>query len=267
MNARLASSLTTLLLVSAAPAATLTGYWEFGNPANLGEATVGSDLTLGGTHTHHPSLSDGTTTLAGAITTEGNSTGSFLTANPNIPANGGGAFVNQYSIVVDLFSPAGSQDSWRAIYQTNAAPDGNDADYWISPDNNLGVGDIGYSTGTIEQSMWNRLVVTVDLALDGPDVNSYLNGSLFYAHPNGSGVDGRFSLYPIDDTNVMHFFGDNTAGENPPMNIGAIAIYDGVLSAAEVAGLGGPGGAVPEPSSALLLSLAAACGLRRRRRN
>ena len=85
----------------------MAGLWEFNNPANLGEATVGNDLTVGGTfHTHSASLADdNANSQDGVVTTEGTTT-SFFSAAHDIPANGGGSEVNQYSVVMDLFSPS-----------------------------------------------------------------------------------------------------------------------------------------------------------------
>ncbi|MEE2623419.1 MAG: autotransporter-associated beta strand repeat-containing protein, partial [Verrucomicrobiota bacterium] len=242
----------TVTSVTSEPPATrsLVGLWEFNNAANLGEATIGNDLVVGGTlHTHHPALADDLgNSQTGAITTEGG-LGSFFTANHDIPANGGGAEVNQYSFVIDLFSPPASRDIWRAVYAVTPGPNDDDAEYWIAPGNTIGVGDIGYSAGPIDQTAWTRLVVTVDLAQAGTDFVTYLNGALHNAHTVDQAVDGRHGLLPAGGLNVVHFLGDNTAEENPPMNVSTIALYQGVLSPIDVAALGGAGGsfALPEP--------------------
>jgi autotransporter-associated beta strand protein len=228
----------------------LVGLWEFNNAANLGEATIGNDLVVGGTlHTHHPALADDLgNSQTGAITTEGG-LGSFFTANHDIPANGGGAEVNQYSFVIDLFSPPASRDIWRAVYSVTPGPNDDDAEYWIAPGNTIGVGDIGYSAGPIDQTAWTRLVVTVDLAQAGTDFVTYLNGALHNAHTVDQAVDGRHGLLPAGGLNVVHFLGDNTAEENPPMNVSTIALYQGVLSPIDVAALGGAGDSfvLPDP--------------------
>lgn len=244
MNLRAAFPL--LLLTLPAAAANLTGLWEFNNPANIGEATSGNDLIVGGVHTHHASLADdGGNSLTGAITTMGNDVGSFLTANHDIAPNGGGTFVNEYSVVIDLFTPATNRGGWRAIFQTTSSPSGNDADYWIrTGDNHLGVGAIGYSDLPMDETSWTRLVITVDLRTS---VTTYLDGTLHFTHNASDGTDGRHSLFPTGDQNIIHFFADDTAAENPPMNVGAIAIFDGALTDAEVATLGGPGDPIENP--------------------
>ena len=252
--------------------ATLKGLWEFNDNTNLAKATVGTDLILGGTHTYSTSLADdASTSLSGVITTAGG-TGSYLKALHGIAANGGGSLVNQYAILVDLFSPVGSRGNYRAIFQTAATPTTNDADYFIrNTDDKLGTTAWGYSASAIDETKWTRLVITVDLTQAGgassPKYRTYLNGSLFHAHTGTTegAVDGRFSLYPVGNpSHGIHFFADNTAAENPPMNIGAIAIYDGVLTSTEVAALGFAGSPIPEPSSALLGSLGLLVLLRRR---
>jgi hypothetical protein len=263
---------TAAILAGNLQGATLAGLWEFDDDSALGKASVGNDLVLGGTHTYHASLADDSATaLNGAITTVGG-TASYLKALHGISANGGGTLVNQYSIVVDLFSPVGSRGNYRAIFQTAATPTTNDADYFINPTGDtLGTTAWGYSGSAIDETKWNRLVITVDLTQAGgasaPKYRTYLDGSLFHAHTltTSGTVDGRFALYPVGDANHgIHFFADNTASENPPMNIGAIAIYDGVLTSTEAAALGLAGSPIPEPSSALLGGLGLLVLLRRR---
>lgn len=243
----------------AATAATLTGQWDFSNPANLGEATVGNDLIMEGTApTHSAALADDSLASLNGVITTVNGGANRIRADHGIAPNGG-SFVNQYSIVTDIFSPAGSRGSWRTIYQTNTS-NGNDGDFFIRPDNDgLGVGDLGYSGSPIDESAWTRLVLTVDLTQAGGDVNSYLDGALHFAHPGDPAIDGRFSLDPF-----FYLFTDND-GDAAPLNVGMVAVYSGVLTPGQVASLGAAGSPVPEPSSALLLVLASAIGLRRRR--
>jgi hypothetical protein len=215
----------------------IAGLWEFDNPANLAQATIGNDLVVGGNHIHHASLADdGGNSLSGVITTQGG-LASFFTATHDIPANGAGALVNQYSVMVDIFTPLGSRGLWRTVYQTSLGPNDNDGDYWIRPDNDhLGVGAIGYSDAPIDETAWTRLVITVDL---NSAVTTYLDGAHFFTHSASDGVDGRHALFPLGNNNVVHFFADDTDTENPPMNVGTIALFQGVLTPEEVAAFGG----------------------------
>jgi hypothetical protein len=230
--------LAALLLVATSSAqAQLTGLWEFDNAGNLGLATVGNDLVFSGdAPTHSASLADDfANSLSGVITTAAATNANRIQATHGISPNGGGSFVNRYTIVTDIFSPVGSRDSWRTIYQTSTS-NSNDGEYFIRPENNLmGVGDLGYSSSEIDETAWTRLVLSVDLTKEGGDVVAYTNGSLFYTHPGNPGVDGRFSLDP-----TMFFFTDND-GDNAPLNVGVLAIYGSALSAFDVQQLGGPG--------------------------
>jgi uncharacterized protein (TIGR03382 family) len=254
----LVTSLTLLAAPAVTTAATLKGLWGFDDGGDIGAATVGDPLSIAGTA---PAWSatlpdDGANPLGGVITTTAGA-GNHLISAHGIGANGGGAFVNQYSFLVDLFSPAESRGSWRTLYQTNTG-NANDGDYFIrNSDDQLGVADLTYSPTPINEAAWSRLVVTFDL---GVEVKTYLDGALVHTHSAGA-LDGRFSLDP-----TVIFFGDND-GDNAPLHVGALALWDGALTGAEVAGLGRAGDAIPEPSAALfaLLGLGIAALSRRRR--
>lgn len=249
--------LLSLLACAPCPAANLAGLWLFDDSSNPAKATVGTDLTFAGAApgTWSAALADDTSTsLTGVITTPAAGPANRFIATHGIAPNGGGSFVNEYTIVMDLFTPAGSRSAWRTLFQTNQA-NSNDGDYFIAPDNLLGVGAISYSATALDPARWTRLVLTFDL---GTGILTYTNGSLFHTHGAGA-VDDRFSLDP-----TVLFFADND-GDNAPLNVGALAIYDGVLTGPEVAALGAAGAAIPEPS-ALLLGLAATGTLLGRRR-
>ncbi|RYD31659.1 MAG: hypothetical protein EOP85_22515, partial [Verrucomicrobiaceae bacterium] len=70
------ASLLPFALLSLAPfshAATLAGLWEFNNPSNIGQATVGNDLVVVGTAPAHSATTadSASTSLGGVITTVG----------------------------------------------------------------------------------------------------------------------------------------------------------------------------------------------------
>ena len=256
-----------LVLLSAPvalPAAVLTGLWEFDDQTNPGAATVGVPLSFAGAApgTWSATLSDDQAdSLAGVLTTPPAAAATRFIATHGIAPNGGGAYVNEYSVLVDLFSPAGSRAAWRTIFQTNEN-NTNDADYFINPTGNAGVGALTYSPAALDASSWTRLVVTFDLESAGPSVvRTYLNGLPFHTHALSGGLDGRFALDP-----TLLFFTDED-GDNAPLHIGAVATFSGALSEGEVAALGTAGAAVvPEPQTAGLLA-AALAGLAGRRRS
>ena len=95
------------------PISTPTGLWEFNNSASIGQATLGSNLTIAGTTpTYSASVSDGTKTLTGVITTVVGPANRLVMQNP-VGANGGGTFTNEYTLLFDILSPAASRSSWR----------------------------------------------------------------------------------------------------------------------------------------------------------
>ncbi|MCW5550529.1 MAG: metallophosphoesterase [Verrucomicrobiae bacterium] len=222
-----------------ASGAELRGLWEFQDSSNLGKATVGHDLIFSGTPpSWAATLSDDASgSLSGVITTVRGAVNRIL-APHGIPANGGGTLVNQASWVMDVFSPAGSRSQWRTLFQTDLS-NVSDGDYFIrNTDDALGVGAIGYSSAPINETVWTRLVITMDLTLAGNDFKTYLNGSLFHTHAPNQSVDGRFALQP--GTNGVLMFTDED-GEDYPLHVAGLAIYEGALTPQEVALLGGPG--------------------------
>jgi hypothetical protein len=263
MNKLLLFGLLITLPAMTASSASLTGLWLFDNGGNPGQATVGTDLSLMGAApgTWSATLADDQNDiLGGVVTTPAAVSGNRFVATHGIAPNGGGTFVNEYSIVVDMFSPVASRAAWRTILQTNTG-NANDGDYFIrDTDDALGVGALTYSGQPVNETSWTRLVVTFDLEAGPSSVLTYIDGGLWHTHTLASGgLDGRFSLDP-----TVLFFSDEN-GDNAPLNIGAVAIFDGVLSPGEVSALGAAGAPIPEPGTALF-GVAALLGMPRRRR-
>lgn len=262
----------------------LTGLWRFQNSANYGAATFGNDITFNtpygglllgpwtdiGTESLHTLYSDG------SVFQE--QTYNWMIVNPGFTANGGGSYVNQYTIAIDYVQ---TQAGWNSLYQTaydGNAP-GNDGDLFIAPgsntdsrtDSTIGIGDVGYSTMTFDASKWHRIVWSVDNGDDsgvGGFFRVYIDGTL-YLDGAGQGRDGRFSLY----TDRFNLFADND-GEDMWGLVGTAATWDHALTSAEIAGMGGwIGGSdtptplvIPEPTTLSLLALGGLVLVRRIRR-
>lgn len=222
------------------------GLWEFENPAALNTATIGSNLALTGTDA--ASAGSGTMFDTGATQL---GVGSFYTVTHGLAANGGGSYVNEYTLLWDINYPQATAGNWKTLYQTSVL-NANDGDLFIRPSDPqgaIGVGDTGYSTNTTSADSWYRVVLSVD---NGSHFKVYVDGNEWL---NGAGqpVDGRFSLDP-----VFHILADND-GDDALMNVSNFAIWDSALDANAVAALGGAGRAlgIPEPTSIALLLLSA----------
>ncbi len=197
----------------------LAGRWTFDNPGNLLQATTGNNLVLTGSHTTVPGPASGD----GAVAIDA---GSYYTCTHGIPANGGGSYVNEYSMMFDVMID--NPKEYHCLFQTNQS-NSNDGDVFFNPNSQIGISGTGYTGFSIKANNWYRVVVTVDL---GSSLRYYIDGKLVL---NGVSqpVDGTYSLDPT----VLFFADDNS--EDNMIYVAQVAIFNTSLSAAEVLGLGG----------------------------
>jgi hypothetical protein len=149
----------------------------------------------------------------------------------------GGQYVNQYSMVWDVYVP--NDIYWLPFFNTN--PDaGNDADFYISDVGALGIGDLGYSLdGVIQPNTWYRVAFTADLVKG--EVTYYLNGTSVYQRTGDPLTDGRFSLYSsIDPGPDVLLFSEPSGVSTHEVYVNSFLFTDQILSADQVAALGGP---------------------------
>ncbi|MCK4294077.1 MAG: hypothetical protein KAY65_12835, partial [Planctomycetes bacterium] len=90
----------------------LKGLWEFDDAGNLTKATSGNDLILNGSG---QSAVPGISGSDGAVGVE---VGTYYQCDHGIPANGGGSYVNEFTLLFDVMYPQESAGKWRAFYQT-----------------------------------------------------------------------------------------------------------------------------------------------------
>jgi hypothetical protein len=250
--------------VSPLPAG-LVGLWEFEDGAAPGTATVGNDLIVNDVNGTIVPV-EGLTGSDGAVEI---GVGDSFSLNHDIAPNGGSSgYVNQFTVVYDLFLPTSTDATWRSLLQTTTAPDGNDGDYFVSTSNMLGVSSINYTEQTLAADAWYRIVFSADIGanIDGGDppssflttVTDTLGSSWTFRHASQD-LDGRHSLYSTANDNIVHFFADND-GEDNLVTVTNLALFDVPLTQAESVALGPPGAMIPEPSSFFLL-LSAILGL------
>ncbi len=200
-----------------------SGWWKFDIPSNLQKAEngYGLDLTLTGTQTaaSGPEAGNGATLIG---------TGSYYKMNHQIPASGGGTFVNEFSLQYDFKVPV--IGVWHSFFQTSVT-NANDGDFFINPTGNIGVAAVGYSTYSIVPNEWYRIIISVK---NGSYFNCYLDGKLIIAG-NVQSMDGRFSL-----ENLLLIFADDN-GEDANIYCSELGIWNQALTAAQAADLGGFG--------------------------
>jgi hypothetical protein len=164
--------------------------------------------------------------------------GYWLTFNDSGP-NGGGAYINRYTAIMDLLVPGGL--NWTALFNANPSnPAGNDADFYISPDGGIGIGTYS-AAGTIAVNTWYRVAFVADLAAN--QLTFYVNGTQVRQNNLSGLLDGRWSLYSNADNGpdlVLFNEGDTSGQYTHELYVNSVAFTDRVMTSMEIAALGGP---------------------------
>jgi len=233
----------------------LTGQWDF-NDASL-KATLGNDLEYYREDVQTSTQFGSTASLG--IPNIGDKEAQVMVVPELVPmfgyimrhgalANGGGEYVNQYTLIMDVLYPASADGRWRVFLQT-AADNGNDGDFFINPAGGIGIS--GNYQGTILPDTWYRIALAVDLSGPGPApiVAKFINGVKVGEQVLDAGTDGRWSLYPATDPSTPYalLFADND-GDNAMTYVNSVQFWSGRLSDAAIAALGAPtAGGLPLP--------------------
>ncbi|MBN1421575.1 MAG: metallophosphoesterase [Planctomycetes bacterium] len=209
-------------LFGADPPPEAVGLWEFDDAQDLARATAGQDLIPAGAPAPIEGVIDGDGAARIGI-------GSYYRCAHGIAPNGFGSRVNRYAFIIDFRVPV--IGPWYTFFQIDPA-NRNDGETFVRTDGAIGVGDVGYSTVHIAAGIWYRLGIAVDLSsglysiyLDGERIVDGLPQSL----------DGRFSL----DSTVLLFADEN--GEDGPIDVSLVAVFDRPLTEDEMRTLGGAG--------------------------
>ena len=162
-----------------------------------------------------------------------------------LPANGGGSYVNQYTLIMDVMFPS-RPTGWAVLWQTNPN-NSNDGDWFINPSGGLGISSI-YG-GSVADGSWNRVALVVDDVAG--TFTSFLNGTQVQ-QISGLTLDDRWSL----DTTALLFADEN--GENAAGYVNSVQLRGRAMGAVEIAALGSAqASGIPlpqEPSGLQLIS-------------
>ncbi len=224
------------LLGAAGSQAAITGQWDF-NSGNL-SATIGSELVYRGDTASFTTFE--TATIGGA-------TANVMHFPKTTPAqgyemthgaapNGGGSYVNQYSLIMDLMFPASSSGKWRALLQTSTA-NANDGELFVNTGNGIGIS--GSYHGAIVADTWHRVAFVLDLTLPSARLRKSIDGTLVGTQ-DISGVDDRWALDPL----ALLFADEDNETQSGFVN--CIQFHDLALPDSYLAALGGPSaGGIP----------------------
>ncbi len=211
------------------------GLWEFNGP-DYTAATIGQPLELVGSLEEIYGINDDD----GAITI---GEGSYFICTHGIAPNGGGTKVNQWTLMIDFaYLPSSRNDppnGYNDLFQTDPT-NADDSDWTINSSGAVGISDVGYtdSAGFVtEADVWYRMIVVVE---NGVRQDVYFDGAEVLKGTQ-QGIDGRFSLA---DTLLLFCAGNNQDGDDAPIDITTVAIWDKPLSDSEILTLGLAGDSV-----------------------
>lgn len=176
--------------------------------------------------------------------------GYHLTFNNTAP-NGGGAYVNDYTVLFDVLVPGPWPIDYIVPFFNTDPANGNDADFYLYGDGEIGIGS-GYSApNTMLPNTWYR----VGFVASASTLSYYVNGSLV-ASRAGGGVDGRWSLFSNLDAGpdlLLFNEGDLSGQYTHELYLNSVAFVDEAMSGGQLLALGGPNAIsilpVPEPTA------------------
>lgn len=211
--------------------ATITGQWDF-NSSNL-TASIGANLAYRGDTATGTTFT--TKTIAGqtavVMSFPATAMNQGFVMTHGIAPNGGGSYVNQFTLIMDLMYPAASSGQWRALWQTDLN-NASDGELFINTANGIGIS--GIYAGTIQADTWHRVAFVFDLTLPAGRLRKFIDGALVGTQDLNAGLDGRWSLY----STALLFADDNN--ETRPGFVNSIQIHNVALPDSYLAALGTP---------------------------
>src|SRR5213593_3293836 len=191
-------------------------HWEFNG--SLAVSGTGSNLVAGASlPATAPDITFTNATINGAAAQVVAFTrGTWFRLTHQLPANGGGSFLNDYTLIMDVMFPS-RPTGWAALWQTSPS-NANDGDWFVNPDRGIGIS--GVYGGVIADGVWNRLALVVSSAQG--TLTSYINGTQVQQIASVT-LDGRWSL----DNAALLFADENQ--ENAAGFINSLQLRDAAL--------------------------------------
>jgi hypothetical protein len=221
-------------------AQTVLGLWNFDTGLN---ATVGDELSYSDSATQSGTQFSSTTTLG--ISDIGGTTakvmrfpankdwaGYYLTT-PSIAngGNGAGTLFNDFTLIFDVYYPAGSNAKYRPLVQTDSGSmTGTPTTIAVFANNGVGATS-GTAQGTVTAEKWTRIALVFDS--ESGTLKKYLDGVSVGSESIGS-YDGSFALVPGTASLVL----GSTGTEAAPGYINSMALWSDALGAGHIRALG-----------------------------
>ena len=224
------------------PAVFVTGEWDFngnlaafvGRDLEYNDATVQGDTSFGTTTSFgSPDINGQPAAVMHFTPSTGTSPWGGYKMYHQAAPNGGGAYVNQFTVVHDIYLPTAT---WRSLLQTGPA-NTSDGDVFISDTGGIGISSV--YNGNVTAGAWHRVAYAFDLTGPGsPVLTKFIDGVKVGNQTTGlSAKDGRFAL----DVYAL-LFGDQD-GDVAETYVSSVQFSNGRRPDAFIAALGGPSAA------------------------
>jgi len=230
-----------VLSVSVAPPYLVRGQWNFDNVDNGLAAFVGRDLEYGDPRAENDTAF-GTTTSFGIPDINGQPT-TVMHFKPTAgkwwgykmfhqtAGNAGGANVNQYTLVYDIYF---TFTHWRPLLQTDLA-NGTDGTVFINPDGGIWAYGVGDGNATV--GAWHRVAFGIDVAGSYMLMTKFIDGVKVGNLTLPYGKDSKYSLDTVAGYALL--FADDS-GDNAETYVSSIQFTNGRRPDAFIEALGGP---------------------------
>ena len=211
----------------------VTGQWDCDSGdlrATFGDAMVFRGDTSGAA-TFQESVIAGQ--RARVLRLEGLTAEQGLIVPHGIEPNGGGTNVNQYTLIMDVMWPSESDQTWRAILQSDTN-NATDPILFVSSGNQIGINNT--YQGEILPNTWYRIASVYTLTETNSTLTNYINGTAVGQELAFNSLDSEFSLQPL-----ALLFTSPLPGDTAPVLINSIQFRSVAMTFEQVQELGLPG--------------------------